>query len=88
MSHIDITYRKRGNSASGHILSQDGVPDAEIIRILDVFLARWCGKRCFLEHGIPIFFGVPLSVKGRYLRCRLPAAFRRAGFEVSVECHG
>ncbi len=85
MSHVTILYRKYGDHASGSVVSKNGGNEKEIIRILDEFLRRWCKKRCFGEHGMPIFFDVPVAVKGRRLICRLSAAFRRAGFEVSLK---
>jgi len=83
MSYVTIVYRKHGDHASGFVVSASGENEGEIIRILDKFLLCWCGKRCYAEHGIPVFFVVPLFVKGRHLTCRLPAAFRRSGFVVS-----
>ncbi len=85
MGHVSVVYRKRDDHISGFVVSENMENESEIIRILDEFLFRWCGKHCFAEHGMPMFFGIPSSLRGRNLTCRLPAAFRRAGFKVFLK---
>ena len=81
MGSVRVLFRKKGDHVSGSVIPEEG-HEKTVAAVLERFFLGWCGKHCFVDHGFAMFTGIPFSVKGRYVTCRLPAALRRAGFAI------